>query len=154
VKAAERRLHQNEGDIMTTKQTRRRIGAATLAIAAGALIVGTLDAAAPAQASDFSYVAIAYSPSGHIAKSVFGPDAHLASLWASQECYWAGHTIGGESDDCQIVAQANSGNCAAIAIRDDHFAGADGDSRAIAESRALIRNFGGHIVDVQCTATA
>ena len=139
----------------TNNQTRRcRIGAATLAIAAGAVVAGTLGSAAPANASDFSYVAIAYSPSGQIARSVFGPDAHLASLWASQECYWAGHTIGGEPDDCQIVAEADSGNCAAIAVRDDHFAGGDGESRVIAQGRALFRNLGGHIVDVQCTATA
>jgi hypothetical protein len=139
---------------MTTTHTRRRIGATALMIAAGAVAAGALGAAAPAQASDFSYVAVAYSPSGHIAKSVFGPDAHLASLWASQECYWAGHTVGGQPDDCQIVAQADSGNCAAIAVRNDHFAGADGESRTIAQARALLRNLGGRIVDVQCTATA
>jgi hypothetical protein len=137
----------------TTTSRRRRIAAATLLAAAGAITAAGLGAATPANASDFQFVAIAYSPSGHIARSVFGPDAHLASLWASQECYWAGHTVGGQPDDCQIVAQANTGNCAAIAVRNDHFAAADGESRVIAQGRALVRNLGGQIVDVQCTAT-
>jgi uncharacterized protein DUF4189 len=132
---------------MTTNTTsrRRRIAAATLLAAAGAITAAGLGTAAPASAQVEQFVAIAYSPAtgswgwGNQYDSYNG-----ATSRALSECQSYGGT------DCQVAAWAKDG-CAALAVRDNRWYGWYGPNPVIAESLALLKNHGGHIVESRCS---
>jgi hypothetical protein len=125
---------------------RRRIAAATLLAAAGAVAAAGLGTAAPAHADDeIKFVAIAYSPAtgswgwGNNYDSYNG-----ATGRAMSECQNYGGT------DCQIAAWSKDG-CAALAVEDDRWYGWYGPNRLVAESLALFKNHGGHILESRCS---
>ena len=129
----------------TSNQTpSRRIAAAALTVAAGAIAAGAIASASPAHADVDKFVAIAYSPAtgswgwGNNYDSYDG-----ATTRALQEC----QSYGGS--DCQVAAWAKEG-CAALAVDDNRWYGWYGPNRVVAESLAVLKNRGGHIVESQC----
>jgi hypothetical protein len=137
-----------------TPHTRRRTAAAaaTMLVAAGAVVAGALDVAAPANADGDRYVALALSqekgPDGWGNEFTSENGAQQRSL---TECAKYGGT------HCVMVIWAKNG-CAAIAVGDHdayggykNYWGMPGATLADAEKAALDKNGGGHILLAKCS---
>ena len=119
--------------------------AAALLIGAGAVVLGVLGAAAPANATASKFVAIAYSPDARVFGYANGYATQTdAQQFALASCQEHGGT------DCRITGWAQDG-CAALAVDTNRYYGWYGPTPAAAEQQALYRNGGGHIIEVACT---
>src|SRR3954452_22440424 len=135
--------HTKEHD-MTTNTTSRRIVAATLLAAAGAVSAFGLSAGT-ADAAPGKYAAIAYSPEsnawGYWSGSSNFQTANYGSL---NECVDHG------GNHCVLVAWSKGG-CVALAVDptdQNHYAAAPGPTQISAMTNALNNNGGGRIVQV------
>jgi hypothetical protein len=125
---------------------RDRIVAATMLVAAGAIVAGALGAAAPANAAD-NYVAIAWSNGNGIGGAGVAPDAHTADIAAINDCVSKG------GDHCGNYGDTLNG-CIAVAVEGAQlFVTATGPTRGAAEQSALAQNAGSHIGASGCAVT-
>jgi hypothetical protein len=137
---------------MTTNnktQTRRRRMAGTLLVAAGAAVAGALGAASPAQADQYTYLQIVYSPAtgayGWANGSESPTDLYNRAMGYCQ-------SYGGT--DCRLLGTAVN-SCGALAVHigqpDRYRAEFNYPNRLQADFNALRINQGGIIVLSRCS---
>jgi hypothetical protein len=129
--------------IISTQMPRRyrTLAAAMLAAAAtGTIAVGGLGSAAPPEAAEDQWVAIAYSP----VDKQFG---YAHSRTEEIAVTAALHNCGEVAGFCALAAVAKKGNCVALATRGigEKYNGGSGRDRGRAMSAALKPLYGGQI---------
>jgi hypothetical protein len=120
---------------------RRRMAAATMLVAAGAVAVGAVSATAPANATaGGKFAAVAYSPeTGSFGYWTNAPTFQGANVGALNQCTQNG------GNHCLLAAWAQNG-CVALAVDaldNGHWHGANGPTFVSAETAALQQNQGG-----------
>lgn len=133
----------------TASTRRRRLMAATMLGAAGAMTVGGLGSAAPAHAGGDSYVFLAYSLVNKASGVGYGTGSESAAQDALEKC---------NSQGCTVYASADNG-CAAMAVSNPNvYGGYDKWSSATApllhtaQTNALHNNGGGIIAVSGCSS--
>jgi hypothetical protein len=126
---------------------RYRTLAATVAAAAatGAIAVGSLGWAAPAEATADQWVAIAYSPVDKQFGYAHAPTEEIAVTAALHNC-------GEVAGFCALAALAKKENCVALATRGigEEYDGGSGRDRGRAMAAALKPLYGGQIKFSYC----
>jgi hypothetical protein len=143
-----------------------KVAAATLLIAAGTAVAGSLGTAALANAAPVHidpthiapadtapantgglYVALAYSPEGgYFGYGNFAPTVQQANTAAMNMC----ESRGGADSNCQPVGWAYDA-CVALAANGTSYAPSIATTPATAEQGALNLTHGGQIVDIACS---
>ena len=131
----------------SAKSPARRMMTATVlaAAAVGAFTAGGLGAAAPAEAAEHKWVAIAYSP----VDKQFG---YAHSETEDGAVTWALHNCGEVAGFCALAVVAPKGNCVALATRGigEEYNGGRGKDRPKAMKAALEPLYGGQIKFSYC----
>lgn len=132
-----------------TLDRRHRMAAATLALAAGAMVAGGIGSAGPANAAADKYIALSYSLDGKVGGVGVAADPSSANALSLQRC------VANGGNGCVTYGNAKNA-CAALAIGDnpvtqqeETFASATGLNAA--GNLALKENGGGHIGVSGCT---
>jgi hypothetical protein len=137
----------------TAPAGRRRITAATLLLAAGAIAAAGLGSATPANAAPDRWISLAYSQSTNATGVAVDPDQTLSRNEAITNCGNSMPTAG----NCGSVVQTKNG-CAAVATMvspggnlGNGYSQGFGATIAQAETAALQTGTGGHILVSACT---